>query len=275
MSRMEILSLTTLVSAADGGGYTLPEELLAAYRTYTRVKETELAAPARLDTETAAARLVAAVVGGEDPDLLAIGREVNDSTAALQVYDHAQQVLRLAVEQAGERATFLAGDLTERIIVEHLRPAFQQVHAEAREVAQALQGYGLDPHALVTAPAKVRTAYGSLPFLVARRSIILTARRLVNTAGHRTPQHDVSGYFADFAEPLAFNSWWRLPAALPRVPAPEDPMEHLLWVVSDAAAPGKPWLPTVAEQDAAWWALLGEAAPQAQAAQFARTLAGH
>ena len=38
MSRAEILSLTNLVDASTGGGYTLPAELTDAYATYCRVR---------------------------------------------------------------------------------------------------------------------------------------------------------------------------------------------------------------------------------------------
>jgi hypothetical protein len=36
-----------------------------------------------------------------------------------------------------------------------------------------------------------------------------------------------------------------------------DPVELLLWLVAPAAV-GKPWLPAVAEQDAAWWNAYGQ-----------------
>lgn len=65
--------------------------------------------------------------------------------------------------------------------------------------------------------------------------------------------------FADFANPLAFAPQWRPPAQIPRLPWPTDPTAALLWLVSEKVAPARPWLPTVAEQDAAWRDKLGEA----------------
>jgi hypothetical protein len=35
-------------------------------------------------------------------------------------------------------------------------------------------------------------------------------------------------------------------------PLPDDPTARLLWLVSDEACAGKPWVPSAAEQDAAW-----------------------
>lgn len=94
---------------------------------------------------------------------------------------------------------------------------------------------------------------GQLPRLVTRRQLIFTARRWANTIGNRTPQHDTEGLFAEFENPTALTPGWRQ-GMRPVIPAPEDPTERLLWAVSDPTAPAKPWLPTVAEQDAAWWA---------------------
>jgi hypothetical protein len=93
---------------------------------------------------------------------------------------------------------------------------------------------------------------------MARRSGILHARRLANAIGHRTPQHDSNHLYASSAKPFSFHPDWKLPAPIPRPPWPEDPTESLLWIVSPAAAAAQPWLPTIAEQDAAWWAQFGE-----------------
>jgi hypothetical protein len=196
--------------------------------------------------------------GGETPDPNALAGEVNAAALAGRDYDQAQIVMGLAVEQAGSAATNLASALTEQIIVKHLRPALERVHREAREVAGALAGYGLDPRTLLAAPAKARNAYGSLPTLVARRKGIYRARRWANTIARLDPQHDVNGLFVEFRAPLAFHPHWKLPAQIPGVPAPEDETERLIWVVSEAAGVGEPWLPTVSEQDAAWWAQFGE-----------------
>jgi len=107
---------------------------------------------------------------------------------------------------------------------------------------------------------KARKAYMELPILAARRRSIFGARRSANIVGHRAPEYDVDGVFAEFEWPFA-----TVPGFVPLesgrwtgVPAPEDDRERLLWVVSEALAPAKPWLPTVAEQDKAWLAVFGE-----------------
>jgi len=254
MSRMENQALTALVESSEAAGYTLPPELLDAYRTYRRVREVKADIPAPLDVDTVAARIVSAVAAGEDPGPLDAARNLDETTAARATAESAQRILGRATEQAAEAATNLAADLAERIITEHLRPAFEQVHDEAREVAAALDGYGLDAHTLIKAPAKARNAFLRLPELVNRKAAILDARKRVNAIGHRTPEHDAQGLFATFREPMRFFPTWRHPARIPMLPFPEDATERLLWIVGPEAKAAEPWLPTVAEQDAAWLA---------------------
>jgi len=258
MSRMETTTLTKLVQSAEGAGYTLPPALMDAWRTYNRVKALEVPEPAVLDAQGAASRIVSATAAGETVDPLAAARQLEQATCDIQTASQARMLVSAATEQAAHLAASLADTLTEQIISEHLRPALEAVYAKTREVAAALDGYGLDPHTLVTAPTKARSAYAALPELVTRRQMIYTARRFANTLGHRKPQHDANGLFAELRDPLALSPEWRPPMPIPQIPAPQDPTERLLWVVSDAAAPAKPWLPAVEEQDAAWWRQFGE-----------------
>lgn len=263
MSRMQINALTKLVASAEAGGYTLPSELTDALRTHDRVKAVTFPQPAADDQEATAARIVSTVAAGESVDVAALMAATIDREREAKAVVQVQHVIHLAVEQAAGAAANVAADLTERIITKHLRPAFDEVHAQAREAAAALGGYGLDAHSLVTAPAKARNAYASLPALAARKAAILEARRLVNAIGYREPAHDTQDMFAAFAKPLAFHPNWKLPAPIPRVPVPEDAVERLLWMAGPEAAIGKPWLPTVAEQDEAWLEQFESSAPKA------------
>ena len=259
MSRGENTALTAVMTSAEFGGYTLPAELVDAYRTYQRVKELKIETPPTLDAETAAARIVSATASGETADLTAMAVEVAEIELSRHRHAEAQHILQLAVEQAGHKATILCSDLTEKIITEHLRPALKKLHEQAREVRAMLDGYDIDnPHTIVTAPTKVRNAYGQLPELVARRSAIFTARSRVNFIGHREPKHDASGLYIELETPLALSPSWKPPARIPPIPAPIDPTARLLWVVSPEAAIAKPWLPTRDEQDAAWWEQFGD-----------------
>lgn len=62
--------------------------------------------------------------------------------------------------------------------------------------------------------------------------------------------------------------------APPRIEWPEEPSALALWLVEDAA-PAKPWMPTVAEQDGRWWEVYGEEVEHRAAAHHhARALIG-
>lgn len=259
MSRMEINALKALADAAEVGGYTLPAELTSALTAYSRTLEVTLPEPTPFNAEAAAARLVATLAKGDTMDPAYLVQEATDAQTMHVAVEHARTVVKLAVEQAADTATLLAADMADRIIADHLRPAFHQLLDETREVAAALNGHSLSLGALITAPAKVRNAYAKLPELAARHRLILEARKRANAIGHRTPKHDTEALFGTFEDAMALRPGWKAPARIPRVDAPSDPVEYLLWLVSPEAAPGKPWLPTVAEQDAAWWKQFGEA----------------
>lgn len=271
MSRMEIQALTTLIETAEGGGHTLPTELLDAYRIHQRARALTVAAPLELDVDTAAARIVSAVAAGEEPDPLELGRNLDAADRDRQAANRAQLAVAAAIEQAANAAVLLAADLTERIITKHLRPAHDGVLDEARKSAADLAGYGLDPYTLITAPARARNAYAKLTDLATRRTVIRNAARKANALGHRTPQHDQAGFFSTFPKPMTFHPNCKPPTQIPALPFPEDPRELLLWLVGPEATAAQPWLPTVAEQDSAWWEQVGEQQQdRANAAQFAR-----
>ncbi len=274
MTRAQINTLTNLIDSAEAGGWALPTDVVEAHRIYLQVTALDLELPAALDAYTAAARVVTATAAGEPVDPLAGGRELLDAEEERRAYEKARHILQLAADQAAQAAGNLAADRTEVIISDHLAPALEDVHAQAREAAAALAGHPLDGPSMAAAPPKVRAAYVSLAGLVTRRQLIFTARRWANSIGYRVPQHDDAGLFAEFANPTAIMPGWKL-GMRPAINAPEDPTERLLWVVSDQVAPAKPRLATVREQDESWQAVFGEAKRQREvAALSARAYAG-
>lgn len=276
MSRIETSALTAVIDGAKVGGYTLPTELTDAWRTRQRLRTTTIELPPGADVETVAARVVAAAAGGADVDVLEQARALDEGLAARQHADRAQGILSRAIEQADDAATDLASNLTETIITKHLAPAMAELLEEARKVAADLAGQPLSAHELLKAPTKVRNAYLRLPEMVERHRALLDARRRTNVVGHRQARHDVRDLFATFENPMAFFPRWKPPAQIPRLPFPEEPQMSLLWLASDSAAQAAgPWLPTIEQQDAAWWGRFGEA-QQRQAANHvaARAQAG-
>ncbi len=255
-------SLSSLVQSADVGGYSLPSGVLEAHAVWQRLQQSELPPPRTLHVEDAAGQVVHAVSNGQTPDLLALGAEFGRVQDQRHAYDQAVAVLRLAVEQAGNLAVNTASDAADRIITEHLRPAHEELLARVREMAGLLRphiggGYTIDTHSLITANAKVRAAYVELPGLVEKWRVIADAHARANRVGMRIVEHDHEGLFAAFENPMAFFPGWKPPMRGPLIPFPEDATARLLWTVSDEVAPARPWLPTVAEQDAAFWSVFG------------------
>jgi hypothetical protein len=235
--------------------------LLDAWEIVERLwRLTAPAAPDAFDVDRAAARLVDNVACGRvaDDHLLDLACEVDQATTRQAASDRAAQIKHSAVGQAVAQAVTLGAELTNAIIAEHRRPAWEVLHAEACDVADTLARVDLEDAAgLIKAPAKVRNAYLQLPELVARRRAIYNAKRWANALSGRTPEHDERGWFPEFRKPLALHPSWKPPAQVPPPPGPADPQERLLWMVSPEAAIAEPWLPTIDEQDAEWWATFG------------------
>ena len=270
---VKIRALGNLIKGARAGNYTLPEGLITSYHAYDRLRRVDISPPAVFDATAAASGMVAAATAGESVDPLSLCREVHRSRGDQLVYLEALAVLDRAVVRAAELAVRHAGEATERIIVAHLRPAHVEVIAQARAVAARLRPYTdhqfeLDTARIMTASVKARKAYLALAELARRHGVILAARGTANAIGDRTPQYDQSGLFSMFEAPLGFARDAQLERQLPRPLIPEDETRRLLWLASDRAAIGRPWFPTVAEQDAAWSASFR--AP-AQAPQLSET----
>ena len=155
---------------------------------------------------------------------------------------------------------WVIGDTADRIIIDCLRPAFEANLERARKHREVLTSQPLDPVALITASAKVRVAWAALNDCASQYVVLRRARRLVNVAGLREQQHDVEDQFAMFEHPYEL-----FPGAvpgqtrMPDLPAPADGVELMLWLTGPAA-PARPWIATVSEQDAAWYVVHGEAA---------------
>jgi hypothetical protein len=257
--------LGRLVEGALAGDYTLPERLVDLHRAGQLLGTLEFPAPAYLGRDQAAARLVRAALESRPLDPMGLCAEMHRSRTDRLLFQEALALLSSANLQAEDAAVREAAEMSDAIIVEHLRPAFHEVMRRAGEVARRLgryidTGYRPDTPRIITASLRVRNAYLALPDLVRRHSSILASRELANTLGERAPQCDRRGLFALFAHPGAFAAAGVPYEEIPGPPLPEDATARLLWLVSDQAAAGRPWLPTAAEQDAAWWARFGRSA---------------
>jgi len=260
--------LTSLHDSAAAGGYTLPDAVTATVATWRRTRALEVPAPSDYSPDDAARSVVDTIGSGDDtPDLAALAQRVLSRDAEQRATDQAQQIVALAADKAAIAAVATTADLAEDIIVNHLRPVLEQVYADTRDAAAALAGYGLSVPALITAPAKARNAYAALGELVTRRNVILSARAWVNQLAGLKPEHDERGLFLEFRRALKLVPPLAPTQRIPDLPAPTDPLERILWVVNEGAV-AEPWLPTVAEQDAAWWDAFGARVEQARRNHF-------
>lgn len=257
MSRAQLTSVTALVESREAGGYTLPDALVAAFDQYQAVKTVALPEPDQLDADTAAARLRADLAAGKAPDLAAAADQVRRAQDQQAMLEIARRVRDQAVEQASDQVGIVASDTADAVIAEHLRPAWAEVHDQTRKAAAQLKGHPLELGALIGAPTKVRDAYLTVRGLAERRSVILRARGWANSAGMRQPQHDSADMFALLEDPWKLFPDRKPSSRMPPFPIPDDDVAAMLWWGTDAEL-ARPWLPTVAEQDAAWWKQFGE-----------------
>jgi len=250
-------ALARLLAGARAGHYTLPDPVVRASAGSDRLRTLELSSPGRFVRADAAACLMSDAAAGKPLDPVALSARIDRSRSEMLIFREALQVIALAADEGEDAAAVVAGDMCRRIVEEHLRPAHHEVMRRAARVATRLTRYTddrfeLDTRAIVAASRRARSAYAALPDLVRRHRAIRDARDLLAVlAGHR-PRHDSRDLFAFFENPLAFSAPGLPYDRTPDAPLPSDDTARLLWLAGDRAAIGRPWLPTVSEQDAAW-----------------------
>lgn len=245
-----------LFDGCDAGVYTLPSELLelrAAVDHLAALPVPSAAEEGALRQTLVESTMAAARRGEDPPDVAAVLEARRDRELA--------ELRRGVVLDAGDR---LAGELNtatadraDEIIAEHLRPALERVMADARKQAAAFAPHGQTREALFTAPAKARQSYLEFTEAAGKYTVIRAARQVLERLGAR-PQHDELGLFSEVRNaaqlwPEQFREGRASAAAPP--PWHGDSVTRLAWFVSHDA---DVWMPTPAQQDAAWYAVLGE-----------------
>lgn len=251
-------TLDDLVAAQEVGGFTLPAPILQAHTTYTAAKAVIPPTAERLHEGTAAEQLANAyTAGGGGLDALEAARRVTQATADVESADLAYRIHSAAVAQVGARAVHVACEHADQIITDHLRPSYLDVLDQAKAATTTLTGHLLNARSLMTAPAKVRAAFLSLHGIAERHNVLWHARAWVVRMAGQQPKYDTQGLFVEFEQPLALRPTWRPPAPIWPLEPPSDPSERLMWLVTEGAN-GRPWMPTVTEQDAAFEKQFGE-----------------
>ena len=180
------------------------------------------------------------------------------------LFQEALELVRSATLQVEDAAVRETAEASDAIIAEHLRPAFHETMHRAGEAARRLGAYiddefRLDTARIITASLKVRNATSPC-----RTSSGGTARSWLpeswRTHSDRAPRSAIAEVCVRSSSvhvPLQRRACTTTSSRVRRSPRTTPPP---LWLLSDEAAAGRPWLPTVAEQDAAWRTQLGRPA---------------
>lgn len=263
--RGRIQALHRLVDLQTPGAFTLPQELLTAADLPTKVSSLALPEIPDHSIESAADDVLRDLRAGQAPNLDGYAQRLADISSARQRYDVARTIVANAREHAQSMAVNTAADLADKVVTDVLRPVFEALLSEAADHAKTLDGHPLDDRSLVTAPAKVRSSWGKLRDLAEQYAALREARARACTAGLRIAQRDAANEFLIVQCPQVLTGHEPGTGRAPRLDGltsptdryPEDPVQLMLWCVGPGKRAGI-WLPTVAEQDAAWQGVYGE-----------------
>lgn len=237
--------------AEDRGEWSLPPELVDLRHTVQRLENGLQTVPEPADIGDVQAAALAAARAAENPATLDV-TALLDHDRAVAEYDHRQDTLRTALEHANEDLNAHITEHRDQIITEALQPALTKLWGEVTSAAKILHGLNVENRDdLLTATDKQRRSYLQLDDLAARYGRLREAWSRVRQGVE--PQHDAR--VADHAEfEAGLCTIW--PEKIQfrmmdsdHTPWPTEPRDRLLWI---ARQNHTPWLPTVAEQDAAW-----------------------
>lgn len=254
-------ALDSLLAMRTAAGYTLPGPVLSAADAAERAGALAVDQPPRLHPADVASEIVGQLTQGAEADLGAAAETIMDDRRRGERADIAPQLAQLVGEQASTRAVSVATQHADEIIRECLAPAFAETLDTARGHAASLAGYPVDEAGGWDAPAGVRKARAGLAGLAERADLLRHAWRAARGLAGREPERDEAGVFSEFEDRLALHPGLAPTSPVPPLNLPVDPVAGLLWMVT-TAAPGRPWLPTVEEQDQAWLVAYGAAAEE-------------
>lgn len=209
--------------------------------------------PHHLDArETVTAATVEAFITGEP--LPTVDR-VLDAERESRAFEHCLEVARNAATQLEGRIAQAVGDAAEEVITAALRPVFDATVAELRDAYTLLEPFETAGRgALALAATKVRTAAATADRNGHTYSVLRSAAAEVRSL-LPAPEYDVDGEFAAFRD---VHTVWpkERRTNFGAIPAPwESAPDPIAWQIRHLT----PWLPTPAEQDAAWLEVYGEA----------------
>lgn len=265
MDRTTSKPYADLLRGADGGAYTLPKTVDVARRGVDELARAiatvaGTAVPEVVRADRAESIVEQAIAEGRLPDDYGVD-DVIAARAAVERRDDVLAMLTLAHEGAVDRFRAIVAEHSDTIVVDHLRPAFDQVLTTLRRIAPKLAGMPIagdtGARAWRDADSPQRAAYRALDELVPRLAMIRAGHSDVLNGQWRASggEHGI-GVFGHQPESAIYRSIRNVDALWPpktrrrdAAPWPTEPREHALWLVAGEA---EPWLPTFAEETAVY-----------------------
>lgn len=261
-------TIDIVLGGADANFYTVPAELREAAQLRDLAAELVLGASERRIAvqrgkvaELASEALLEALrASGKPPADFeeTVLQAERDERAA----DIALAIANAAAEKARRNATQVLADLALPILVDHLRPSFDETLAAVAALAPALAGTDPDDaEAIIAAPPKVQAARARLVELADRHGAILRAFDALEPLLGEA-RHDDDGVHRRYrnAARLWGQDWARRRSheTRGRWPWPTARLAQLVWC---ATADSGAWLPLPRERDEALASFLRETAP--------------
>lgn len=257
-------SIDAVFEGVDAGHFTMPERLVSARNGLEALRRQlrELSGPISTTTnlrESHAAELVS-IASGEAGAL--DGSALRTAVKSAQTLKEDRQLVTRAIGKIDISDVIIG--VADELVTDHLRPALAETLADVAPLLPALEGRALDTTGMAAAPKATREAYLAVLPLLSRHQAVRRAQKALRAGyyrvasrreGHRHGPEDVYDYFLDTRAWPALRTpgVYIVSPAGTIDPGPMDPLARLLWLAKPESLA---WLPTPAEQDGAWQALL-------------------
>ena len=143
--RGRLAALANLVSWREPGEFELPAAVLHAAAVHSAARALTVPDPPTMrHAVDVASQVVDMLARGELVDPVKMAADAAAARELAAALDDARRLVTLAVESAGLRAVAVATDACDPVVAEHLRPVFEDVLAQARQLAPSLQGADLN-----------------------------------------------------------------------------------------------------------------------------------
>ncbi|KOG58429.1 hypothetical protein ADK77_44155 [Streptomyces antibioticus] len=169
----EQLPCPSLYAGYDAGHYTLPDDVVAARKTYRRLEAMPYPKPPRNAWETIADVATETVDALHNGTKLPDVQRIEQARQAERVYQDALDLMETCYGIAVQRARSALSEQALTVITDHLRPAHDETWQAYQDAWRTLREYGEhEPRRLLSAPSKVRKASDTCDLMADRYEAI-------------------------------------------------------------------------------------------------------